>query len=89
MYFLSDSIDLLITSQRELLKKAPFSKIITLAPNVLNSATEEVLKCSHLAEEKYSKYVCSYYIPHCAVECIDCDNARWPHVQVSTEDWLH
>ena len=55
--FLSDNIDLLISSQRALLKKAPLSRIVTLAPNALSDGTKEMLECYRLAEEKYSKYV--------------------------------
>ena len=64
---ISDNIDLLISSQRALLKKTPLSRIVTLAPNAL-SDSKEILECSRLAEEKYSKcvtflfmhYTCTY-----------------------------
>lgn len=68
--FLSDNIDLLISSQRALLKKAPLSRIVTLAPNALSDGTKEMLECYRLAEEKYSKYV--YILVHVQYVCCKC-----------------
>eukprot|EP00731_Ephydatia_muelleri_P019695 Em0012g520a len=66
----ADNIDLLISSQRALLKKAPLSRIVTLAPNALSDGTKEMLECYRLAEEKYSKlstssivYLSAYAVP--------------------------